>query len=362
MVGTGTYFFAVKGQRNDFDTAYDAFAREVQDVTEINSQGLTQQIEHLSTTITSYALDTDATWPFVTLPHFDVRTRAKKEYAGAEMVIFAPIVGFDQKDSWLNYTSSKKDWIQQDLAYSGSETNPGLVQSDIGVLPREVDTYPVYRVGNETEDLLEDSDSEDEDSEDESEDEEELEDVFVPIWQYGPGIINASLVNMDLLSSLTHGYVIGESYEERKIEFSEVGSFEYFLSHTRSPTQAVDKVRSYVSVPVFDDFTDDADIVGFIIGIEPWQAFFSGVLPEGTGTLLVSIQDHCGADFTYSIDGVTAEFSEGDLHSSKYDSYARPWTFGQDGDGDGCYYGEFTALSPIKHTFALPFFADTNSS
>ena len=140
------------------------------------------------------------------------------------MVIFAPIVPHAMKEEWENYTSNHNYWIQQDLRFvrNGQETDPGNIHG-IQKIPDEIDTFPTYNVDNESKDTS-DEDSKEEETgveaepsdEDSSRSEIDLEDVYVPIWQYGPGIVNASLVNFDLFSSPTHSYVIGESFEVRR--------------------------------------------------------------------------------------------------------------------------------------------------
>ena len=84
-------------------------------------------------------------------------------------------------------------------------------------------------------------------------------------------------------------------------------------------------------------------------------------MPPGTGAFLVNIQDHCGADFTYVINGETATFHNGDLHNIKYDEKATFWTYGNDFDGDGCFYNwtvypsddfraQFKTTNPMVYT------------
>jgi hypothetical protein len=76
---------------------------------------MTFELQRLSTDITSYAVATNATWPFVTLPHFDLHTRVSESQLGAEMVIFSPIVKIDDKIAWEAYSMNQENWIAQDL-------------------------------------------------------------------------------------------------------------------------------------------------------------------------------------------------------------------------------------------------------
>jgi hypothetical protein len=98
------------------------FARDIKESVKYNSLGVLAQIEALSTEITSYALNSNSTWPFVTLPDFNLRVANKNRAGNAEMVIFSPIVKMKQKTAWEAYAISYQGWIAKDMVSGTNES------------------------------------------------------------------------------------------------------------------------------------------------------------------------------------------------------------------------------------------------
>lgn len=178
-------------------------------------------------------------------------------------------------------------------------------------------------------------------SEDDNNDgEEELEGFLVPIWQYGPSPKNATLISLDLLSDHDFRYAVGQSFQERKVEFSKAKPLRYFRSFAGEDHHATEEenVHSFLSVPVFEDFIDDAAVVGFAIGIFPWASLFNSALPECTKSFVATVGDNCGTHVSFIIDGPVARRVPGDMHDHKYDALAVKIDYGQeDQDEDGCF-------------------------
>jgi len=64
-----------------------------------------------SESITSLVLATGMQWPFVTIPHFEIRgDRARKESL-AETFGFSPLVSAADKDEWEAYTIQNQAWV-----------------------------------------------------------------------------------------------------------------------------------------------------------------------------------------------------------------------------------------------------------
>jgi hypothetical protein len=162
-----------------------------------------------------------------------------------------------------------------------------------------------------------------------------LDNVFVPVWQYGPGVVNASLVNIDLMTNVYHARAIGQAFAENELEYSEIDQFTFFRQHIRSSGRFQASARSYVVVSVFDDFHENSTIVGFLIGVLPLDNYFIDVLPQGTGTFTVEVEDNCGARVAYSIEGSKAYMST--EHHAGRNETGRTWHYGSDTDG-GCFH------------------------
>ena len=57
-------------------------------------------VENFATTITSEALATRATWPFVSIPHLEVRGLEINALANSLMVGFSPLVSESKREAW----------------------------------------------------------------------------------------------------------------------------------------------------------------------------------------------------------------------------------------------------------------------
>jgi len=94
--------------------------------------------------------------------------------------------------------------------------------------------------------------------------------------------------------------------------------------------------RSCILMPVFDEFEDDAEIVGFLVGVIPWEPMFTDVLTEGSGPVLVEVHETCGANFTYIIEGHDVRFAgEGDMHQQRFDELGVLVQFAEEARYDG---------------------------
>lgn len=85
---------------------------------------------------------------------------------------------------------------------------------------------------------------------------------------------------------------------------------------------------SYILTPVFDAYTEDANIVAFFFIVVPWSRYFRNVLPEDKNGFEVVINDSCGSVFTFVLNGPDAYMkSWGDTHESRYDGLGRGWVY-----------------------------------
>ena len=215
-------------------------SRQIIDAADASAKDSLSTLNSLSNALTSYAMSTNATWPFVTLPQFDIRsTETFETAAGAELFMFAPIVHRDQKADWEKYSVAQQGWIKDDLFYRG------LRNVKPGNIPDEIVSF------------LETSSGDDEDQ------------MFVPLWQLGPVPTNASVVNLDLYSHPSFHRMVDDVMAAKSIVLSEVVSdLGFLLKHVGTLDRARDEhPRSYAVQPVFDGFHPDATVVGFVLAV-----------------------------------------------------------------------------------------------
>jgi hypothetical protein len=67
----------------------------------------------LSEHITASAIATNQTWPFVTIPHFEVEASYCRQTSGAEILAFAPLIGANDIEAWGPYSVENQGWLQE---------------------------------------------------------------------------------------------------------------------------------------------------------------------------------------------------------------------------------------------------------
>jgi hypothetical protein len=228
-------------------------------------------------------LDTKANFPNATLPNFDIRTTDPFEkLAGAELFLFAPIVSPENRRGFEQYAWEHQGWIKEDLALRG------LGKVDPGSIPSRIYSFN----GDFEEETLQTG-------------------MHVPIWQVGPVPTNAGIVMMDLNSHPSFKRMIDDAINVRHILLSEVVD-QTFLTNdiaTLDRDSARDQnPRSYAVQPVFEDFGNDAKVVGFVFAVVPWDTYFVDVLPQDTNGFIVQVEDTCGSRIFYRLDGPKATY------------------------------------------------------
>lgn len=148
-------------------------------------------------------------------------------------------------------------------------------------------------------------------------------DVKVPVWQFGPGVINSSLVGMDLF---THS-VFRRAVEDIRVAshdiLSEITDLQFLLGYTNDTFNAVYHPRSFIAEPVFEDFKNGSKVVGVVFAIEPWEHYFKHILPHDVDGFVVDVKESCGTDFTFVINGPAVHYDGlGDRHDPKYNHLA----------------------------------------
>ena len=277
---------------------FRGFANEIIQLANSNAKNTFAVVQSLATATTSYALASDEeTFPFVTLPHFARRAEESVELSGAEVISWAPIVQKEQLALWN--------------AYSEVEV--------AGWLGQGVDVLPIHTsaIGS-----LENPPG---------------EPFFAPIWELFPAPEAAAIVNEDLMSIDWMRALLQETIITGHVLLSQVEKVDFLFDSLASQGDlGEEKPRSYIVEPVFQTFDDQTTVAGFIIAVLPWEPYFTNVLTRGTNGILVNIKDTCGSDFSYRINGPTAEFAGvGDIHESKYDNLGVQAEFAEEARFDG---------------------------
>jgi hypothetical protein len=120
---------------------YNDFAEEIVENAENNAELIFGQIKGLATSITSHALALNQSWPFVTLPHFDIQTSQAGILAGSELIIFAPIVNEEDVHQWEQYAVGHQDWMVEDMVRAKSLDSLTTKTKQMFVIVRLTSTF-----------------------------------------------------------------------------------------------------------------------------------------------------------------------------------------------------------------------------
>lgn len=90
---------------------FNLFANTIEDVSRIHFKSLFASTRGLSNALTSEALTTNMTWPFVTFYDFEMFARQARLASGIEAFCFLPLINKTDLDSWNTYALEHEDWV-----------------------------------------------------------------------------------------------------------------------------------------------------------------------------------------------------------------------------------------------------------
>lgn len=105
------YWVTSSGESNQFRAQYNSAVEKLEaSFTEILHK--MTSISMIGVSYTSYSVDNNLTFPFVTLPSFHEKTLNTMHASGAHLISFAPFVSLDQFEEWDAFVSSEENqWL-----------------------------------------------------------------------------------------------------------------------------------------------------------------------------------------------------------------------------------------------------------
>jgi hypothetical protein len=258
------FLTARNNEQENFESEFDALATKVVDSFEFNVARKLGAIDSLDISITSYAVGTNSTFPFVTLPDFDLRAANTLALADTLSVAFVPLVTQANRAEWESYSVDNEAWITTALnRQTASVGRRAQAPETIGL------STPVITAFAEDGALVPQPDG---------------AGPYFPLWQNAP--VDTSIVNFDLASigSFTEGIlnmvetqqaVLGKAAEFAPNELLIQQYFEQLLVNDEEH-QGSEPV-SNLFYPVFDKFGKDHELVGMLNIVIFWHSFFEGV-------------------------------------------------------------------------------------
>lgn len=162
----------------------------------------------------------------------------------------------------------------------------------------------------------------------------EIDGFTLPVSQYGPSPVwnDTSLALMDLWTHAVFKKEVVASLEYDVPVISETLDLDFLLQFitTQRESHSRDRniLRSFTLDQVKDNFGEDAQTIGYVIGIVPWSTFFQNLLPENVNGIVVIVESDCGSEFTYIVNGGQDDWCAiGDHHDPKYESMKQEYEF-----------------------------------
>mmetsp|Transcript_117760 Transcript_117760/g.175888 ORF Transcript_117760/g.175888 Transcript_117760/m.175888 type:complete len:1128 (+) Transcript_117760:68-3451(+) len=293
LATVGIFYLVRAGEQETFTTEFETVTSEIDDVSHFTASQAFSIVRSLSKSVTATILESsdNATFPFVTLPHWHVTAEETRIISGAEIVALAPLVHTSEKEAWEAYATAHQGWIRKGLDACGK---PDV---DPGSIPEQMYFF--------------------EGKHEHKEGQVHLADYHLPIWQIAQAPVNASVVNLDLTTRSSFEHTAIDVMQDRQGILSDICDFTYLTQYSFEVDAGGAEVhpQSYILEPVFDSFEDDARVVAFIIAIFPWNNYFRNILPDSIRGVDVVVDDRCGDVHTYRIDGSEVEYRGiGDRH------------------------------------------------
>eukprot|EP00934_Nitzschia_sp_Nitz4_P003659 Nitzschia sp. Nitz4//scaffold84_size84139//67428//72955//NITZ4_005210-RA/size84139-processed-gene-0.21-mRNA-1//-1//CDS//3329559069//3649//frame0 len=332
------FIFAREESISDFETEFNYLAATVLDKYVSQMVRQLHALDKLSIDYTSYALESNQTFPFVTLPHSEYRGSNTRVSASMISAVYMPVITEEMRPEWEYFALTHLDEAMQ--PYVNEEALKRAQDEKYGLDPVELDLISVYGDNNESATDL---------SELVSEEgfhiwypgvytaNDEPKDMYFPIWQYSPNLPpSASLINLDLAY---YGFVSEALHITQRTGLATIDYISDFITNDNSLKDAAvfeflirsgqyrhtdehyeGDPLSTLAYPVFDQFGEDKNVVGLLYTSLYWRFLFTDLLASNVQPLCCVLENTNGQAFTYSLEGDMAHLEGvGDLHNPMYD-------------------------------------------
>jgi class 3 adenylate cyclase len=325
------YLAARSAQTDAFENDYKSLSEQVVDAFESNVGSLLIGLDSVGVLATSHALDSNSTWPFVTLYDFDYVGASALALTDTPGISLNPFVKPDQREAWERYSLENIGWLLQALARAPAPPTSESARSLAEQAARNLLSAPDFSLGFsqqiyeivpnvENPVIVDDSDG-----------------PYLPSWQSVP--VDPVMINFNLNSNVVEREQIRHTFASAHALISPTENLTLYdpiiadhrvarytrwlqqLTGDLNRTYAGEPVSS-VFYPVFDTFDKNREVVAILSSNVLWERFFTGILPPSSKGVVCVVENSCGGIFTYRFDGESTEFlGLEDHHDTKYDEY-----------------------------------------
>ena len=292
---------------------------------------------------------------FMTLPDMEEHFSTARDITGALVMAYMPLIRSEHLQDWNQYSQANQGWISQ--SNGGTETEPILAQiwdyssSDDennnnnnnrrrrrslsscdgrrrrGRRVLGDDTGHGHEGHGEQDDVFEHQD-EHQDEHDHRVPLQAQDGPFAPIWGVSPPPLpnNTQIINYNLLAKPIFQQAVDFVEYTRKPTFLDVCDQAQWFDNSNYSNE----LQTVIVHPVFADFSDQSEIVGYLAAILPWRVFFEDILAMETEPISIVMENTCEEVFTLEIQGQNVTVvDESDQHDAKYDNMGFTETFAE---------------------------------
>jgi hypothetical protein len=299
LVSSGTYIFLQDDEDSSFEESYNSLASTIGDAANTDMHNLFSTMRSCSNSISGAAIAANSTFPFVTVPTFEILGESVRHQAGAEAVVFTPKVKLGEVTRWEEYAIANEGWYEESKKLAISSSEGTRLQSDFAPGTPSPFIYESIVDENGNPSVM-----------------PAVNDPpFYPIWQQSPPPFSPALIKLILPRVLFKAVgvaregILDASFFSDPTGLNALASKEEdhkaFHTLVSSDTEYVyDRPHVFLYEPVFGEIYDStSEIVGYINALITWDRYFTNLLPEGVKGITCVVSNTCGQSFTYYLDG-----------------------------------------------------------
>eukprot|EP00980_Cylindrotheca_fusiformis_P011171 scaffold2563_cov124-Cylindrotheca_fusiformis.AAC.2 len=309
----GIYYITRGDEIDSFEEMYYTQSAKIMNMVQSNMAEKLSSLDSLSRAFTTHELNSNESWPLVTISDFELRGEHVREQGDFLSVGFYPLVESDMRKTWENYTADNVGWIEKASNCTGQ---------DLGV------SKEILRFDSDSGFVIDDSSS----------------GSYLPTWQLSP--VAESFINLNMLSHPIFATAINTTIRTGEVTISRLddgsrfeplqeSSFSDYYSCLMQ-NQGDGYHNSYsgqplvaLFFPVFSSFlTDSRQVVGSLSTFFVFEQLLDGPLTKGTDGILAVIDNNCGDVLSFELNDENAVYvGPGDSHNTEYDRYAQDFEF-----------------------------------
>ncbi|CAB9507949.1 respiration control sensor protein ArcB [Seminavis robusta] len=351
VVAASVFLYTRNAQEATFSTLFEDAALEIMDKFHGTVEKNLQASTTLSSYITSYAVQHNLSFPYVTVPDFELFGSHLRSVSGSHIVHWMPFVTDLQREDWEDYAGDKRfqidDSFVRDQRYRTLQDEEFHVDTTSTSNNQNATKVPVQAPKQDLSGvtILDDGTGYHpkifSNQKGVPSDDSVGAGPFMVLWQRSPinhakqKTLNTNWAKLPILAP----DLIGTMTREQKalINTASVPPSDYFkagqeknlkLSQYRQDTESlINGPSTYLTYPVFDSLlasSESRSVKGVLATSIYWKVLFSNLLPAHGAPqgIICVVQNSLNQFFSFQIDGPQATFlGFGDFHDPSFDAY-----------------------------------------